>query len=133
MALNTGSLADIYHRYISSIVAGDLDSMAEFVAEDVVHNGNLLGLEGYKSLLKRNIVATKMGIQIKRLIADERHVAALLVFTTSEATQDLIGYRLDGQIFSYAENVIYDFDENRRIKEVHSVVDTDTIRAHARA
>lgn len=124
-------LADVYRRYIESILAGDLVSMTHFVAENVVHNDKHLGLEGYKKLLKRNIIDTKMDIQINRVVADHDHVAAVLIFTTSEHTRELVGYKLDGKTFSYKENVIYDFDEDRRIKEVHSVVETDVIRAHS--
>lgn len=124
-------LADVYRSYIHSILAGDLARMADFVADGVVHNNIELGLEGYKTLLKRNIIDTRMNILIKRLIADQNHVAAVLVFTTSEQTQELVGHKLNGKVFSYMENVIYDFDDNGKIKEVHSVFEIDVIRAYA--
>ena len=96
----TTPLAQVYKNYIAAILEHDLDSMDSFVSQDIVHNGVKLGLAGYKALLKRNIMDTSMRIEIKRLVADDQCVAAVLVFTTTEATQDLIGYRLDGQIFS---------------------------------
>lgn len=128
----SSSLDIIYRNYIAAILDGDLGNMSNFVSESVVHNGTRLGLEGYKELLKRNIIDTKVQIRIKRLIVDQEHVAAVLIFTTSEFTNDLVGIQLDGQPFSYAENVVYDFKDGK-ISEVHSLFDIDTVRSHARS
>lgn len=124
------SLDSVYHDYIAAILDHDLDSMSKFVSEEVIHNGKLLGLEGYKELLRRNIMDTNIHIEIKRLITDAEHVAALLTFTTKASTKELVGIQLDGQSFSYAENVFYDFKDGKII-EVHSLFDIDAVRAHA--
>ncbi len=73
-----------------------------------------------------------MQIEIKRLIADDDHVAAVLIFTTSKSTKELVGIGLDETPFSYPENVVYDFNDGK-IVEVHSLFDIDAIRAHARS
>ncbi|KAK5082119.1 hypothetical protein LTR05_007262 [Lithohypha guttulata] len=131
MPSNTDShLAEIYRKYIQAICDHDLDSIATFVADGVVHNGAVLGLQGYKDLLLKNIVETDVQVEIKRLIANDDHVAALLVFTTKTTTLELIGIKLDNHPFSYTENVIYDFRDDK-IVEVHSLFDIDRIRAHA--
>ena len=124
-------LDELYRSYIQAILDHDLDAMDQYVSEDVVHNGQHLGIKGYKDLLRRNIMDPDMQIEIKRLIADERHVAAVLIFTTRKLSKELVGVELDGTPFSYAENVVYDFKDGR-ITEVHSLVDVDVIKAHAR-
>lgn len=123
--------SDVYRNYIRAILDHDVDSMDQYVSAHVVHNGTQLGLEGYKALLRRNIIENDMHIEIKRLIADESHVAAVLIFTTGSSTKGLAGIDFDGQQFSYAENVIYDFVDGK-IAEVHSLIDIDTVRSHAR-
>lgn len=126
----SNNLDSVYRDYIAAILDHDLDSMSKFVSEEVVHNGNSLGLEGYKVLLRKNIMDTDVHIDIKRLVTDAEHVAALLIFTTKASTKELVGIKLNGQSFSYAENVFYDFRDGK-IVEVHSLFDIDTVRAHA--
>jgi len=123
------SLSQIYCSYIKAIRDHDLAKIDEYVSETVVHNDKHLGLQGYKELLCRNIIQTEVSIEIKRLIADKNHVAAVLIFTTKPSTESLVGIRLDGRPFSYAENVIYDFKDGK-IVEVHSLFDIDTVRSH---
>jgi len=127
----TKDLRQIYQTYIRAILSHDISSMDEFVLEDVVHNGKQLGLHGYKELLLQNIIENDIHIEIKRLVADDSHVAAVLIFTTGPSTKGLVGIDFDGHPFSYAENVIYDFKDGK-IAEVHSLFDIDTVRSHAR-
>ncbi|KAK5937591.1 hypothetical protein PMZ80_010211 [Knufia obscura] len=127
----SGDLRDIYRSYIQAILNGDVDSMHEYVSETVSHNGKQLGLQGYKELLLGNIINNDIHIEIKRLVADDSHIAAVLIFTTSSSTKELVGIELDSQPFSYVENVIYDFKDGK-IAEVHSLFDIDTVRSHAR-
>lgn len=129
LTMSSPDLANVYRSYIEAILSHDIESMSRYVSDEVVHNGQLLGLEGYKDLLKRNIVDTGTTIEIKRLITDHDHVAALLVFTTKEQTRELVAVKLDGNPFSYSENVFYDFKDDKII-EVHSLVDLDMIRSH---
>lgn len=128
---STRNLSQIYRAYIRAILDHDVDAMYRFVSVHVVHNGTQLGLEGYQELLRRNIIDNGMHIEIKRLITDENHVAAVLVFTTGPSTRRLAGIDLNSQPFSYVENVIYDFEDGK-IAEVHSLFDIDTVRSHAR-
>lgn len=119
-----------YREYIAAILAKDLDKLSQYVSDKVVHNGKRLGLEGYKDLILRNIIETGVDIEIKRLIVDEKTVAAVLTFTTRVETNELVGIQLDGTPFSYAENVVYDFKDGK-IVEVFSVFEIDIIRSHA--
>lgn len=121
----------VYRRYIDTIQGNQLDKLSLYVSDEVVHNGKRLGLQGYKDLILRNIVETSVSIEIKRLVVDARTVAAVLNFSTKAETKELVGYQLDGEPFSYAENVVYDF-ENGKIVEVFSVFEIDIIRSHAR-
>lgn len=125
-------LKRVYRDYIATILAKDLDRLSMYVSDEVVHNGKKLGLEGYKDLISRNIIETGVRIDIKRLIADEKTVAAVLVFSTQAETKELVGIQLDGVPFSYIENVVYDF-EHDKIVEVYSVFEIDVVRSHARA
>ena len=129
----TKNLSNVYRDYIRAILEHDIDALDQYVSKDVVHNGKQLGLHGYKDLILRNIMENDLQIEIKRLIADENHVAAVLILTTCSSTKGLpmVGIDLNGQTFSFAENVIYDF-KNGKIGEVQSLVDVDTIRSYAR-
>lgn len=130
-APSDSNLETTYRKYIQMILNHDLDRIADYVSSDVIHNGQKLGLVSYRELLFKNIVETGMHIEIKRLIADGSHVAALLIFTTTKLTRSLVGIPLKDEIFSYAENVFYDFKDGK-IVEVHSLFDIDTVRGHAR-
>lgn len=127
----SSTLVDVYRNYIKAVLNHDLDRISDYVSENVVHNGKQLGLSGYKELLLRNIMHPNVKIDIKRLVADDSHVAALLIFTTSKQTQELVGISLKDDQFSYAENVFYDFSDSKIIA-VHSLFDIDTVRAHTR-
>lgn len=127
----TRGLSAIYRDYIRAILNHDLDSMDHYVSDSVVHNGKQLGLHGYKEFLLRNIVQNDVQVEIKRLVADDNHVAAILIFTTRPSSKGVAGIQFDGRPFSYAENVIYDFKDGK-IAEVHSLFDIDTVRSHAR-
>lgn len=122
----------VYRDYIDTIQGNQLDKLSLYVSEEVMHNGKRLGFQGYKDLILRNIVGTGVSIEIKRLVTDETTVAAALTFTTKAETKELVGYPLNGEPFSYAENVIYDFKDGK-IVEVFSVFEIDIIRAHARS
>lgn len=124
-------LASIYREYIRAIMDHDLEAMSKYVCEDVVHNSKKLNLEGYKDLLRRNIVTTNMRVSIERLVTDESHVAALLIFTVMPETQELVGVELDDEQFSFPEHVFYDFKDGR-IARVHSLFDIDAIRSRRR-
>ena len=80
-------LETIYRAYIKDISNGKLENMSLYVGDHVVHNNIELGLTGYVQLLKDNIVSTQVSIEIKRLIADQTGVAAILVFTTKASTK----------------------------------------------
>lgn len=128
---NTAGLDAIYREYIAAIQSKELDKISFYVSDEVIHNGKRLGLDGYKDLLLRNIVETDVDINIKRLVVDSKTVAAVLIFTTKATTEELVGIRLDGEPFSYAENVVYDFTDGK-IREVFSVFEIDAIRAHSK-
>lgn len=124
-------LETIYRAYIKDISNGKLENMSLYVGDHVVHNNIELGLTGYVQLLKDNIVSTQVSIEIKRLIADQTGVAAILVFTTKASTKSLVGIELDDVPFSFEENVVYDFEDGKIVK-VHSLYDVDAVRSHRR-
>lgn len=129
--MSQNTLEVVYREYIATILAKDVAKLSLYVSDEVIHNGKKLGLEGYKDLILRNIIQTGVNIEIKKLVADEKTVAAVLIFTTQAECKELVGIQLDGTSFSYAENVVYDFKEGRII-EVFSIFEIDVIRSHAR-
>lgn len=117
-----------YLAYIDCLNRQDWESLHEFVAETVSHNGKAFGLAGYREMLESDFRAIPdLRFNIGLLMVDEPWVACRLNFDCTPAGI-LFGLPVNGRRVSFSENVFYRF-ENDRIVEVLSVIDKAAIEA----
>jgi len=120
-------LAEIYRDYLACLNDRRWPALGEYVADDVVHNGRALGLGGYRAMLEADTHAIPdLEFVPEILLADERVVSCRLVFQCTPR-HAFLGFEPTGQRVSFTEHVFYRFDD-RRIGEVWSLIDRDTIR-----
>lgn len=120
--------ADIYRAYIACLNRQDWPALGGFVHDDVVHNGRLLGLPGYRAMLEQDFRdIPDLRFDIALLIADPPRIAARLQFDCSPVGT-FLGLAVNGRRVSFCENVFYEFDDGR-IRQVWSVIDKTAIEA----
>ncbi|KGF68427.1 ester cyclase [Hoeflea sp. BAL378] len=123
--------ASMYRKYIACLNARAWNELGEFVAADVVHNGRLLGVDGYRAMLEedfRNIPDLHFNADL--VVANESHVAARLRFDCTPV-QDFLGVPVNGRRVVFHEHVFYTVREGR-IAEVFSLIDKTAIEAQVR-
>jgi predicted ester cyclase len=124
----TAPLSDLYTDYLACLNTQDWDNLAQFVAPDVVHNGRPLGLAGYRRMLEENFRdIPDLQFVAELRVAEHPMLAARLAFDCTPVG-DFLGLPIHGNRITFAENVIYAF-ENGRIREVWSIIDKDAIEA----
>ncbi|QOZ33570.1 ester cyclase [Bradyrhizobium sp. CCBAU 53421] len=121
-------LAEIYRNYIVCLNRRDWPQLAQFVGDDVSHNGRRLGLSGYRAMLEQDFRdIPDLRFEVVLLIADASRVASRLIFDCSPKAR-FLGLDVDGRRVSFAENVFYEFRDGK-IVEVWSVIDKAAIEA----
>ena len=121
------SLLDIYRNYLACLNDRRWSALGEYVADDVVHNGRALGLSGYRAMLEADTWAIPdLEFVAEILLADDPVVSCRLFFQCTPQ-HEFLGFEPTGQRVSFAEHVFYRFGD-RRISEVHSLIDRDAIR-----
>ena len=121
-------LADLYRGYIACLNAQDWDNLGKFVGDEAQHNGEMLGLSGYRRMLEGDFEAIPdLSFNIELLVCQKSRVAARLHFDCHPKGV-LFGLPVNGKRVSFTENVFYEF-RDRRICEVWSLIDTAAIRA----
>jgi predicted ester cyclase len=126
--MTKNELADIYKSYIACLNKQDWDNLKNFVANNAVHNGRPLGLEGYLAMLVndfKTIPGLVFNIQI--LAVDPPYVTSRLWFDCTPKGL-FLELPINGRKISFAENVIYEFRDGK-IVEVWSVLDKSAIEA----
>ncbi len=124
-------LASAYRGYIACLNDRDLDRLGNFVDEDVDHNGQRIGLTGYREMLEgnyRDIPDLRFTIQV--LVADASSVASRLNFDCTPVGW-FLDLDIDGRRVSFSENVIYEYEDGK-IRRVWSVIDKAAIEAQLR-
>ena len=125
-------LASIYRAYIACLNARDWPELGRFVHDQVRHNGNRIGLAGYRQTLENDYATIPdLHFEIELLVSEPPHVASRLRFNCSPAGR-FLDLDIDGRKVSFAENVFYEF-RDRKIVEVHSVIDKPAIEAQLSA
>ncbi|WP_078707750.1 ester cyclase [Consotaella salsifontis] len=120
------SLADIYRAYIDCLNRQDWARLGTYVADDAEHNGRQLGLSGYREMLVKDFEdIPDLRFNIALLVCEPPRVAARLAFECSPRGQ-FLGLRVDGRTVSFAENVFYEFRDDK-IASVWSVIDKAAI------
>ncbi len=123
-----GGLRAAYQRYLECLNDRDLDQLGDHVSEDVRHNGEHLGLVGYRQMLQKDFERIPdLTYVLDLLVVDGDVVAARLVFDCSPAGE-LFGAQVDGRRVVFGEHVFYRYVD-AKIVEVHSLLDADAVRA----
>ncbi|WP_250536226.1 ester cyclase [Caballeronia sp. AZ10_KS36] len=131
MQTERSGLAEIYRDYIACLNEQNWPILGAFVHDDVIHNGQCIGLAGYRAMVERDFAQIPdLRFDIRLLAADPPFVASRLWFDCTPK-QDFMGLRIDGRRVSFAENVFYEFRE-RKIAQVWSVIDKAAIEAQLR-
>ncbi|MBN3758357.1 ester cyclase [Paraburkholderia sp. Tr-20389] len=121
-------LAGVYRGYIDCLNRQDWTALGQFVDDDVVYNGELIGLSGYRAMLEQDYrTIPDLHFDIALLVTEPPVIASRLQFHCSpEGT--FLGLAVDGKKVSFAENVFYRF-RGGKIGEVWSVIDKAAIEA----
>jgi len=126
--MSRDDLADLYRAYIACLNRQDWPSLGRFVHDDVVHNGRLFGLSGYRAMLERDFrEIPDLRFVIALLISDPPHIAARLQFDCAPVGT-FLGLPVNGRRVSFCENVFYAFQDGK-IRQVWSVIDKTAIEA----
>ena len=125
--MEADELLKIYRNYLACLNDRRWSALGEYVADDVVHNGRALGLSGYRAMLESDTWAIPdLEFVPEIMLADDRVVSCRLFFQCTPQ-HEFLSFEPTGQRASFAEHVFYRFDD-RRIREVHSLIDRDAIR-----
>ncbi|OPX10372.1 ester cyclase [Mycobacterium sp. AT1] len=125
--MNDDDLLETYRNYLACLNDRRWSALGDYVADDVVHNGRALGLNGYRAMLESDTHAIPdVEFVPEILLADDRVVSCRLFFQCTPE-HEFLGFEPTGQRVSFAEHVFYRF-HGGRISEVHSLIDRDAIR-----
>ena len=122
-------LAGIYRDYIACLNRQDWPRLDHLVDDDVRYNGRRIGGSGYRAMLEkdfREIPDLRFDVQL--LVSDPPHLASRIRFDCTPKGS-FLGIPVDGRRVSFAENVFYEFREEK-IWQVWSVIDKAAIEAH---
>ena len=124
--MTKADLSDIYRDYIACLNKQDWPNLGQFVHEEVYYNGEGSGLSGYREMLEGDFRAIPdLYFDIRLLIFEPPRVASRLRFDCTPKGI-LFGLPVNGKGVSFAENVFYEF-RDERIEKVWSVIDKAAI------
>lgn len=87
----------MYERYIACLNARSWKELGDFVAIDVVHNGRLLGVDGYRAMLEENCRdIPDLRFNVDLVVATESCVASRLRFDCTPIHESL-GVSVNGR------------------------------------
>jgi predicted ester cyclase len=120
------TLSTTYREYIDCLNRQDWAELEQFVHAEVHHNGERIGLSGYREMLERDFrEIPDLRFDIQLLVCEPPCIASRLGFNCTPKGS-FLGLEVNGRKVSFAENVFYEFDE-RRIKAVWSIIDKAAI------
>ena len=119
--MKADELSRSYRAYIDCLNRRDLQDLDRFVHDDVHYNGERIGLSGYRKMLYEKFEdIPDLLFRIDLLLTDVPYVASRLAFDCTPRTE-FLGLQINGRRVSFAENVFYEFRDNR-IANVWSVI-----------
>ena len=121
------NIEDVYSEYIACLNARTLDKLSQFVNEDVIHNGEKIGLAGYKQMLQRDMDAIPdLKYDVTHVVANDQNLASRIFFSC-KPTKPIFGFAPNGKKIEFHENVFYWFKDGK-ISQVWSIVDKHAIQ-----
>ena len=122
------ALSDIYRDYIGCLNKQDWPELQRFVDDNVYYNGERIGISGYREMLEKDSTEIPdLYFDIELLVSDPPYIASRLKFDCTP-TGEFLGLHVDRRKVSFAENVFYEFREEK-IWRVWSVIDKAAIEA----
>lgn len=126
--MTKSELSNVYRDYIACLNRQDWPSLGRFVHEDVKHNGEQLGVSGYRRMLERDLAEIPdLSFNVELLVSDPPYIASRLRFNCTPKGR-FLGLGVYGRRVSFAENVFYEF-RDEKIVQVWSVIDKVAIEA----
>ena len=126
--MTKAELAALYRDYIACLNQQDWPKLGQFVHDDVIHNGRPVGVSSYLEMLERDFdEIPDLYFNVQILIPDPPYLASRIVFDCTPRG-NFLGLHLGGKRVSFAENVIYEF-RNDKIAQVWSVIDKAAIES----
>jgi predicted ester cyclase len=126
--MTTEELRERYLGYIDCLNRQDWAHLGDYVADAVQRNGEVLGLAGYRTMLKGDFAAIPdLIFKIDFIVSEPPFVGARLIFDCTPKGE-LFGLPVNGKRVVFTENVFYRF-ANGKIKTVWSVIDQAAIKA----
>jgi predicted ester cyclase len=130
--VNKEKLAGAYRDYIDCLNKRDWSELRRFVDTDVYYNGERIGISGYREMLEKDTSQIPdLYFDIELLVSDPPYIASRLKFDCTPKGK-FLGLAVDGRKVSFAENVFYEFREEK-IWRVWSVIDRPAIEAQLSA
>jgi len=126
--MTKANLSDVYREYIACLNKQDWPRLEQFVHDDVSHNGQQIGLSGYRQMLEKDFFEIPdLRFTIQLLISDPPYIGSRLAFDCSPKGK-FLGLDVNGKRVSFAENVFYEF-QREKIWKVSSIIDKTAIEA----
>ena len=115
-------LTERYRAYLACLNRRSWDDLGDHVDDRVVHNGETLGLAGYRRMLERDVTEIPdLRFHAELLVVEPPYVAARLDFQCTPRGR-FLGLDVDGRAVSFEENVFFSY-RGTRIAQVWSVID----------
>ncbi len=126
--MNATDLSNMYRAYIACLNKHDWAMLEQFVRADVIHNGQRIGLSGYRAMLVRDHDAIPdLSYTIELLVCESPFIASRLGFACTPQ-QTFLGLQVNGTRVLFSENVFYQV-KAAKIEQVWSVIDKAAIEA----
>jgi predicted ester cyclase len=128
MTMISRDLSDIYRGYIACLNMQDWPRLDQFVHDDVWHNGQQIGISGYRAMLEKDFHAIPdLYFDIHLLVSNPPYLASRLRFDCTPRGS-FLDLHVNGTRISFAENVFYEF-RPEKIARVWSIIDRVAIEA----
>ncbi|PAU74883.1 ester cyclase [Halomonas salipaludis] len=125
--MHSDELPAIYLDYIACLNQQDWGNLGRYVSQNVSHNGNVIGLSGYRAMLEGDFEAIPdLYFNVALLISQPPHIASRLQFNCTPVGM-LFGLPVNGKPVKFEENVFYEFNGDGKIQTVWSIIDKSAI------
>jgi predicted ester cyclase len=126
--MTKSELTSVYREYIACLNKQDWQSLGRFVHEDIKHNGDQVGMSGYRRILEKDFSEIPdLHFNIELLVSEPPYIASRIRFNCTPKER-FLNLGVYGTKVSFAENVFYEFLD-WKIVQVWSVIDKAAIEA----